>query len=125
MDHIAPENIPPWFSLPALFTPPVTSLLDAGFPLKCTQPLPMHSTIIVAKTEMEDPPVQVGKARGLTIWTDDTPAVPCPHPQPPPPQATWMTRPRVEWAPSPHVRTTQKVEYNILLESLGLSLGYD
>jgi hypothetical protein len=32
----------------------------------------MQSTIIVAKTEMEYPLVQVGKARGLTIGPGDT-----------------------------------------------------
>jgi hypothetical protein len=43
---------------------------------------------MVAKTKMEYPPVQVGKASLLTIGPEDTPAVPCPLPQPPPPQAT-------------------------------------
>jgi hypothetical protein len=62
---------------------------------------------------MEYPPVQVGKASGIKIGPDDTPAVPCPPPQPPSPQATWMTHPQVKWAPSPHVWTTQKVEYYI------------
>ena len=76
----------------------------------------MQSTIMVAKSKMEYPPVQVGKARGLTIGPNDTPAVPRPPPQPPPTQATWMTRPQVKWAPSPHVRTTQKFEYYIPLD---------
>jgi hypothetical protein len=65
---------------------------------------------------MEDPPVQDGEARGLTIGPDNTPAVPCPPPQPPSPQATRMTRQQVKWAPSPHVQTTQKVEYYIPLD---------
>jgi hypothetical protein len=76
----------------------------------------MHSTIMVAKTKMEYPPVQVVEARGLTIGPEDTPAVPRLPPQPPPPQATWISHPQVEWAPSPHVWTTQKVEYYIPLD---------
>jgi hypothetical protein len=75
----------------------------------------MQSTIIVAKTKMEYPPIQVGKARGLTIRLDDSTAVPCPPPQTPPSQTTWMTRPQVEWALSPHVWSTQKIEYYIIL----------
>jgi hypothetical protein len=67
----------------------------------------MHSTSIVAKTKMEDPAVQVGKDRGLTIGTDDNTAVPCPPPQPPPPQATQMTHPQAKWALSPHVQNAK------------------
>ncbi len=83
-DHILPEVIPPWFTLPALFTPSFTALLDADVPLKSTKPLPMHPTIMGAKTKMKNPPVQVGKARGLKIGPEDTPAVPCPPSHPPP-----------------------------------------
>ncbi len=115
-DHIPSELIPPRFTLPTLFSPPVTALLNLGFPLTCTQPLPMQPMIIVVKTKMEDSLVQVGKARGLTIVPDDTPAVPHPPSQPPPPQVTRMTHPQVEWAPSSHVRTTQTVEYYIFLD---------
>ncbi len=80
------------------------------------QPLPMQSTIIVAKSTMEYPPVQVGKASGIKIGPDDTPAVPRLPPQPPPPQATRMMRPQVTWAPNLHVRTTQKVENYIPMD---------
>jgi hypothetical protein len=110
------RDSPPRFTLPAIFTPPVTALLDADIPLKGTQPLLMQSTIMVAKSKIEYPPVQVGKASGIKIGPDDTPAVPHPPPQLPPPQATRMTHPQVEWAPSPHVQTTQKVEYYILMD---------
>jgi hypothetical protein len=55
MDHIPAELIPPLFTLPALFTPPDTALLDADFPINSTQPSPMHPTIMVAKTKMEYP----------------------------------------------------------------------
>jgi hypothetical protein len=65
---------------------------------------------------MEDPPVQFGEASRLTIGPDNTPTVPRPPPQPPPPKATFMTCLQVEWTLSPHVWTTQKVEYYILLD---------
>jgi hypothetical protein len=59
MDHIPSELIPllcTIYDAPALFLPPVTALLDAGFPLTGTQPLPILHMPIVAKAKMEVPP---------------------------------------------------------------------
>jgi hypothetical protein len=67
-------------NLPEIFTTPVPALLNVVIPLNRTQPSPMQSTIMVAKSEMEYPPVQVGEASGIKIGPDNTLAVPRPPP---------------------------------------------
>jgi hypothetical protein len=89
MDHIPSKIIPlpcPLYDAPTRRPPPVAAFVDVGFPVTGTQPLlPPHTTFVV-KAETDDPTTQLGGASGLTIRPDNTPAVPCPPPQPPPHQ---------------------------------------